>query len=105
MQTTSEAAWTSPIGRRTPRVDGPQKVSGTAKYTSDFNFPGQLYAVPVEATIANGRITSIDASEAEKMPGVPRCCTARTLELSTAPCWNRSSKASPRNGVRRLKTT
>ena len=70
MQTTSVAAWTSPIGRRTPRVDGPQKVSGAAKYTSDFNFPGQLYAVPVEATIANGRITSIDASEAEKMPGV-----------------------------------
>ena len=45
----------SPVGRATPRVDGPQKVTGAAKYTSDFHFPGLLYAVPVEATIANGR--------------------------------------------------
>ena len=44
----------SPIGRDTPRVDGPRKVSGMAQYTSDFQFPGMLYAVPVEATIANG---------------------------------------------------
>src|SRR5688572_11048806 len=70
MQTTSEVVRTSPIGRDTPRVDGPKKVCGAAKYTSDFNFPGQLYAVPVEATIANGRIVKIDASQAEKMPGV-----------------------------------
>jgi xanthine dehydrogenase YagR molybdenum-binding subunit len=70
MQTTSEVVRRSPIGRDTPRVDGPKKVCGAATYTSDFNFPGQLYAVPVEATIANGRIVKIDASEAEKMPGV-----------------------------------
>jgi xanthine dehydrogenase YagR molybdenum-binding subunit len=69
MSTTQDGA-TSPIGRSTPRVDGPVKVSGTAQYTSDFHFPGQLYAVPVEATIANGRVTKIDTSAAEKMPGV-----------------------------------
>jgi xanthine dehydrogenase YagR molybdenum-binding subunit len=51
-------------------VDGPLKVTGTAKYTSDFHFPGQLYAVPVEATIANGRLVKLDTSAAEKMPGV-----------------------------------
>jgi xanthine dehydrogenase YagR molybdenum-binding subunit len=60
----------SPIGRETPRVDGPQKVSGTAQYTSDFRFPGMLYAVPVEATIANGRVVKLDTAAAEKMPGV-----------------------------------
>lgn len=60
----------SPIGYNTPRVDGPQKVTGTAQYTSDFHFPGMLYAVPVEATIANGRAVKIDTVEAEKMPGV-----------------------------------
>jgi xanthine dehydrogenase YagR molybdenum-binding subunit len=41
-----------------------------AQYTSDFHFPGQLYAVPVEATIANGRVVKLDTSAAEKMPGV-----------------------------------
>ena len=60
----------SPIGRRTPRWDGPLKVTGKAQYASDFHFPGMLYAVPVEATIANGRITKLDTAAAEKMPGV-----------------------------------
>src|SRR5438874_7617990 len=60
----------SPIGRDTPRVDGPVKVSGKAQYTSDFHSPGMLYAVPVEATIANGRVVRLDTAAAEKMPGV-----------------------------------
>jgi len=60
----------SPIGRNTPRVDGPLKVSGKAQYTSDFHFPGTLYAVPVEATIANGKVVKLDTAAAEKMPGV-----------------------------------
>ena len=60
----------SPIGKKTPRVDGPLKVTGQAMYASDFHFPGLLYAVPVEATIASGKIEKLDTSEAEKMPGV-----------------------------------
>jgi xanthine dehydrogenase YagR molybdenum-binding subunit len=60
----------SSIGRDTPRVDGPLKVSGKAQYASDFHFPGLLYAVPVEATIASGRVTKLDTAAAEKMPGV-----------------------------------
>src|SRR5438270_2499346 len=70
MPTTQEIPPTSPIGRKTPRVDGPLKVTGTAQYTSDFHFPGMLYAVPVEATIANGKIQKLDTAAAEKMPGV-----------------------------------
>ncbi len=70
MPTTQETPTTSPIGRSTPRVDGPLKVSGLAQYTSDFHFPGTLYAVPVEATIANGRVVKLDTAMAEKMPGV-----------------------------------
>jgi xanthine dehydrogenase YagR molybdenum-binding subunit len=60
----------STIGRDTPRVDGPLKVSGKAQYASDFHFPGLLYAVPVEATIASGSVTKLDTAAAEKMPGV-----------------------------------
>lgn len=64
------AAPRSPIGIDTPRVDGPLKVTGAAKYTADFHFPGMLYAVPVEATIANGRVVTLDTTAAEGMPGV-----------------------------------
>src|SRR5438034_7261152 len=70
MPTTQETPTTSPIGRNTPRVDGPLKVTGKAQYTSDFHFPGMLYAVPVEATIANGRVVKLDTATAEKMPAV-----------------------------------
>jgi len=70
MPTTQNFPITSPVGRDTPRVDGPRKVSGMAQYTSDFHFPGMLYAVPVEATIANGRVVKLDTAAAEKMPGV-----------------------------------
>jgi xanthine dehydrogenase YagR molybdenum-binding subunit len=58
------------VGRSIPRIDGPLKVSGTATYTSDHNFPGMLYAVPVPSTTAKGNITALDTSVAEKMPGV-----------------------------------
>ena len=70
MSATQDTPTTSPIGRSTPRVDGPLKVSGKAQYTSDFHVPGTLYAVPVEATIANGRVVTLDTAAAEKMPGV-----------------------------------
>jgi xanthine dehydrogenase YagR molybdenum-binding subunit len=70
MPTAQEIPTTSPIGRDTPRVDGPLKVSGVAPYASDFHFSGLLYGVPVEATIASGRVTNLDTAAAEKMPGV-----------------------------------
>src|SRR6266850_7179268 len=69
-QAPTAAPTTSPIGRSTPRVDGPLKVSGLAQYTSDFRFPGMLYAVPVEATIAKGSLVKLDTAAAEKMSGV-----------------------------------
>jgi xanthine dehydrogenase YagR molybdenum-binding subunit len=65
-----ESAQMSVIGKPQRRVDGPLKVSGRAMYATDHNFPGMLYAVPVEATIANGKIQKIDTAAAETMPGV-----------------------------------
>lgn len=66
----AESAQTSVIGKPQARIDGPLKVSGLATYASDFHFPGMLYAVPVEATIANGKIQKLDTAAADKMPGV-----------------------------------
>jgi xanthine dehydrogenase YagR molybdenum-binding subunit len=58
------------IGRPQSRIDGPLKVCGRATYTSDVDLPGMLYAVPVGATIASGRITSLEFAAARDMPGV-----------------------------------
>ena len=65
-----ESGQMSVIGKPQPRVEGPLKVSGLAMYATDHHFPDLLYAVPVEATIANGRVLKLDTDAAEKMPGV-----------------------------------
>ncbi len=58
------------IGKRISRVDGPQKVTGKAKYTFDINRPGMLFGKILRSPYAHAKITKIDISAAEKMPGV-----------------------------------
>lgn len=58
------------IGKRIPRIDGPVKSSGNAKYTYDMNRPGMLFAKVYRSPYAHAKITAIDTSEAEKLPGV-----------------------------------
>jgi xanthine dehydrogenase YagR molybdenum-binding subunit len=65
-----EADKRSLIGKRISRVDGPQKVSGRARYSFDINRPGMLYGKIVRCPHAHAKITSIDTSAAERMPGV-----------------------------------
>ncbi|HVI97780.1 MAG TPA: xanthine dehydrogenase family protein molybdopterin-binding subunit [Sphingomonas sp.] len=73
------AAPQSAVGRAMIRVDGPLKVSGGARYTSDFHFPDMLYAVPVGATVASGTIAAIDTVAAEAMPGVRKVYTRHSI--------------------------
>jgi xanthine dehydrogenase YagR molybdenum-binding subunit len=58
------------IGAPTPRVDGPLKTTGAAEYTADFHFDRLVHAEPLGASIPSGRITKLDTSAAESMPGV-----------------------------------
>ncbi len=58
------------IGKRISRVDGPEKVSGRAKYTYDVHRPGMLYGKVVRSPHPHAKVVSVDTSAAEKMPGV-----------------------------------
>ena len=58
------------IGKNVHRVDGLAKASGRAKYPSDEHPKGMLFAVMLHSPHAHAKIKSIDASAAEKMPGV-----------------------------------
>ena len=60
----------SGVGEAINRVDGRLKVMGMAKYASEFPVENLVYAQGVNSTIAKGRITSIDTSEAKKQKGV-----------------------------------
>jgi xanthine dehydrogenase YagR molybdenum-binding subunit len=58
------------IGTSIPRVDGLLKASGKAKYPSDMRPEGTLFGVMLYSPYASAKITSIDTSPAENMPGV-----------------------------------
>jgi len=58
------------IGTRISRIDGPAKSSGAAKYTYDINRPGMLFAKIYRSPYAHAKITALDTSAAEKLPGV-----------------------------------
>src|SRR5258705_5154680 len=52
------------------RVDGVQKVTGAAKYSAEYDFPGLVYGVLAGSTITKGSITAMDTKAAENAPGV-----------------------------------
>lgn len=58
------------IGKRTSRLDGVAKTTGSAKYTYDVNLKNQLIAKALGCPHAHCRVTGIDVSEAKKVPGV-----------------------------------
>src|SRR5687768_7140705 len=58
------------VGEGINRVDGFLKVTGTARYATDYPIKNMAHAVIFKSTIAAGEITGIDTSEAEKAPGV-----------------------------------
>lgn len=62
------------IGRPVDRVEGRDKVTGTARYAADTVIDGVVHAVLVQSTIAKGRVTATSmaaaADAAAMAPGV-----------------------------------
>ena len=58
------------IGTPLDRIDGPQKVTGTAPYAYEHHVENPLYLYPLHSDVARGRVARIDASAAEALPGV-----------------------------------
>lgn len=68
MSTTAPAD--TEVPRRFVRADGPDKVTGSGRYTADLTMTGQLAAKFRYADVAHARITKLDVSAARAMPGV-----------------------------------
>ena len=58
------------IGKPHIRVDGPAKVTGSAKYAFDIVLPNMLYGKILRSPHPHAKILKIDASRADKMIGV-----------------------------------
>ncbi len=69
------------LGNPVRRVEDPRILKGEAKYFDDLAPQGLAHVVFVRSPIAHARITGIDTSEAEGMPGVVAVHTKDTLGL------------------------
>src|SRR5207237_5289815 len=69
------------VGRSTPRIDAPERVTGRAKYTSDIQLPGMLYAKVLRSPHPHARIKTIDVSKAKAIPGVKAILTHENCQV------------------------
>jgi isoquinoline 1-oxidoreductase beta subunit len=69
------------IGKGTLKlVDGPDIVSGKARYGIDIRLDGVLYAAVARPPVYGGKVSKYDASPALKVPGV-----VRVVEIESSP--------------------
>ena len=65
------------IGKRLPRVDALEKVTGDARFAADFSLPGQLWLKLLRSPHPHAKILSIDAGRALALPGVKGVVTGK----------------------------
>lgn len=84
------------IGKPVRRKEDKRFLTGRGRYTDDIVLPRQTYAAFVRSPIAHGRITGIDTSEAEAVPGVIAVYSGADLkadQVGSVPCgWQITSK-------------
>ncbi len=67
------------VGSSMRRVDGVEKVTGAARFAGDLMIPGMLHGRVLRSPLPAARIVRIDASAAERLPGVRAVLTGRDL--------------------------
>ena len=67
------------VGRSLPRTDAREKVTGRAAYAYDMRLPGMLYGEILRSPLPHARITSLDTSVAEAIPGVVAVYTQKDM--------------------------
>ncbi len=84
----------SGIGASSKRREDVRFLTGAGNYTDDINVAGQAYVHFLRSDVAHGRITSLDTSAAEAMPGVVKVFTGKDFEgVGGMPCgWEVTDK-------------
>ena len=63
------------VGKSLQRIDGIDKVTGSAKYAADIKLDNMLHAKLLRSPHAHARVKHIDTSAAQKLPGVRAVAT------------------------------
>jgi xanthine dehydrogenase molybdenum-binding subunit len=69
------------VGKRIPKADAEEKVTGKAIYIHDLKIPGMLYGKILYSPHPHAKILSIDTSKAEKLPGVKAVLTGYNIPV------------------------
>jgi carbon-monoxide dehydrogenase large subunit len=82
------------IGASPKRREDVRFLTGAGNYTDDINVHGQAYVHFLRSDVAHGKISKIDTSAAEAMPGVVRIFTGADFEgVGGLPCgWQVTDK-------------
>jgi len=67
------------VGQGKARIDGRERVTGQARFTSDIHLPGMLYGKVLRSPLPHGRIKAIETQKAEGLPGVRAVLTYQNI--------------------------
>jgi xanthine dehydrogenase molybdenum-binding subunit len=67
------------VGKRIPKGDARDKVTGRAIYMHDLKVPGMLYGKILFSKFPHAKIVHIDTSKAEQLVGVRAVLTGRDI--------------------------
>ena len=84
------------MSEKTIRREDPRLLTGSGRYTSDWNLPGQLYAFFLRSDRAHAEIASIDAASAKSRAGVRLVLTGEDYAASG---WKSLPGGVPYDGV------
>ncbi|MDG6996931.1 MAG: xanthine dehydrogenase family protein [Nitrososphaerota archaeon] len=73
------------MGQPLKRKEDPRLISGLGKYVDDVKLPGTAYAAILRSPYAHAKITRLDTSKAERLPGVVCVMTGEEVAKLTDP--------------------
>ena len=82
------------VGRSVPRRDAHEKLRGAAQFVGDFVMPRMVHGKVLRSPFAHARVLSVDASEAEALPGVICVLTGDDI-ADIDPYWGHAIKDRP----------
>ena len=67
------------VGQSVPPIYGIEKATGALRFPADINLPNMLWVKILRSPHAHATIVAVDASAAEKMPGVAAVITHKDV--------------------------
>lgn len=67
------------VGKRQPKIDAWERVSGKGRYASDIYLPGMLYARILRSPYPHAKVVRMDIGKAKALPGVAAVLTPKEM--------------------------